>query len=182
MNYKALEVFYFFLEHYKVNPVADLEFKFEPSGSDDQSKRKSSLSFVKRIGVLTPSFNELYEVQNRFMTDLREMNVVYKIGFNYNAFNVLAPLYARYEKNVKEFRRLLKKYSSFNEVTEYYKKADNMLPDNVYETMKEDFSLFNDVTTKRLSEIKLCYPNWQVWDSEHPNWETINQLYKNAKK
>lgn len=182
MQYKSLDMFQFFYQNYKLNPVSVLEFNFEPSGADDQEKRKSSLSFVKRMNTVSPALNELYDAQVRMVSDYQEMRVVYKLGFNFNAFNVLAPLYAKLEKNVKEFQRLLKKHSSHPEVVEYYKSAESELPVNVYDMMKEDFAAFEKVTTVRIAEAKASDPHWTLWDSELPNWETVNQLYKNAKK
>lgn len=182
MQYKSLDLCQFFFEHYKLNPVAVLEFNFEPSGADDQEKRKASMSFVKRMNTVSPSLNELYDAQCRMLGDYPEMRVVYKLGFNLHAFNVLAPLYARLEKNVKEFQRLLKKHSSHPEVVEYYKLAEAQLPTNVYEMMKEDFGAFETETVQRLDAAKEKYPDWDMWDAAQPDWEAVNQLYKNAKK
>lgn len=182
MQYKSLALFQFFREHYRLNPVAVLEFDFEPTGADDQEKRKASLSFVKRMNTVSPALHELYDAQVRMVSDSQEMYVVYKMGFNFNAFNVLAPMYAKLEKNVKEFQRLLKKHSNHPEVAEYYKAAEAELPSNVYEMMKSDFAAFEAVTVRRMVVEKERYPEWTLWDSEHPNWESINQLYKNTKK
>lgn len=182
MQYKSLEMFQFFLQNYKLNPVAVLEFNFEPTGADDQEKRKSSMSFVKRMNTVSPALNELYDAQCRMLGDYPEMRVVYKLGFNLHAYNVLAPLYARLEKNVKEFQRLLKKHSSHPDVVEYYKLAEVKLPSNVYEMMKEDFAAFETVTCTRLEDAQSKYPDWHMWDGSSPDWELVNQLYKNAKK
>jgi hypothetical protein len=182
MQYKSLQMFQFFKEQYKLNPVAVLEFNFEPVGADDQEKRKSSLTFVKRINTVSPSLNELYDAQVRMVSDYHEMSVMYKLGFNFHAFNALVPLYAKLEKNVKEFQRLLKKHSSHPEVVSYYKEAESHLPANVYEMMKEDFALFETVTVERMKEVKAKDSAWTMWDSEHPDWDTINRLYKEAKK
>lgn len=182
MQYKSLEMFQFFLQNYKLNPVAVLEFNFEPTGADDQEKRKASMSFVKRMNTVSPALNELYDAQCRILGDYPEMRVVYKLGFNLHAYNVLAPLYAKLEKNVKEFQRLLKKHSSHQDVVDYYKLAEDKLPSNVYEMMKEDFAAFETVTVPRLEDAKAKYPDWDMWDGASPDWEHVNQLYKNAKK
>lgn len=182
MQYKSLEMFQFFLQNYKLNPVAVLEFNFEPTGADDQEKRKASMSFVKRMNTVSPALHELYDAQCRMLGDYPEMRVVYKLGFNLHAYNVLAPLYAKLEKNVKEFQRLLKKHSSHPDVVEYYKLAEAQLPSNVYEMMKEDFAAFETVTVPRLEDAKAKDPDWDMWDGASPDWEHVNQLYKNAKK
>lgn len=182
MQYKSLEMFQFFLQNYKLNPVAVLEFNFEPTGADDQEKRKASMSFVKRMNTVSPALNELYDAQCRMLGDYPEMRVVYKLGFNLHAYNVLAPLYAKLEKNVKEFQRLLKKHSSHPDVVEYYKLAEGQLSSNVYEMMKEDFAAFETVTVPRLEDAKAKYLDWDMWDGASPDWEHVNQLYKNAKK
>lgn len=182
MQYKSLDLFQFFYQNYKLNPVAVLEFNFEPTGVDDQDKRKASMSFVKRMNTVSPALNELYDAQVRMVSDYPEMRVLYKLGFNLHAYNVLAPLYARLEKNVKEFQRLLKKHSSHPEVVEYYKLAETQLPTNVYDMMKEDFGVFQTVTVQRLDTAKEKNPDWDMWDSAYPDWEVVNQLYKNAKK
>jgi len=182
MQYKSLELFQFFAQNYRLNPVAVLEFNFEPTGADDQEKRKASMSFVKRMNTVSPALNELYDAQCRMLGDYPEMRVVYKLGFNLHAYNVLAPLYARLEKNVKEFQRLLKKHSSHPDVAAYYKLAEEHLPSNVYEMMKEDFAVFETVTVQRLEDAKVKHPDWDMWDGASPDWEVVNQLYKNAKK
>lgn len=182
MQYKSLELFQFFFQSYRLNPVAVLEFNFEPTGADDQEKRKASMSFVKRMNTVSPALNELYDAQCRMLGDYPEMRVVYKLGFNLHAYNVLAPLYARLEKNVKEFQRLLKKHSSHPDVSAYYKLAEEQLPSNVYEMMKEDFAAFETVTVQRLEDAKAKHPDWDMWDGASPDWEVVNQLYKNAKK
>lgn len=182
MQYKSLELFQFFVQSYRLNPVAVLEFNFEPTGADDQEKRKASMSFVKRMNTVSPALNELYDAQCRMLGDYPEMRVVYKLGFNLHAYNVLAPLYARLEKNVKEFQRLLKKHSSHPDVVTYYKLAEEQLPSNVYEMMKEDFAAFETVTVQRLEDAKAKHPDWDMWDGASPDWEVVNQLYKNAKK
>lgn len=181
MTYKALEMQKFFQENYKLSPVAVLEFEFEPFGETDQDKRKSSMAFVKRMNALNPAFEELYEEQHHLLQAFSDMPVVYKLGLNENAFYSLVPSYVKLEKCLKSFQKCLKKHSGQPEVVEYYKKAEDYLSTNVYEMMKQDFALFEAVTTERMVETKAKYPHWDKWDSATPNWELVNLKYKEAK-
>lgn len=182
MNYQAVNMHNFFLNNYRLSPVAELEYRFEPVGDNDQDKRKSSMAFVKRMNTLEPALKELFDAQHHVLLSLAEMPVVYKLGFNKHAFNALAPLYAKLDKAVKEMQRLLKKHASVPEVVEYYKGVEPFLAVSVYDMMKADFSEFEKVTVARMAESQAKYPDWKTWDSALPEWETINVRYKDAKK
>lgn len=182
MTYQALEMQKFVKEHYRLSPVSEMEFAFEPHGETDQHKRNSSLAFTKRMKALDPVLQEMFDVQHKLFLCFNEMPVVFKLGFNYHAFNALAPLYAKLEKTVKEFQKTLKKHSGQPEVVEYYKELEPFLAVSVYDMMKSDFALFESETVKRMAENKASDPVWDRWDSEFINWEMVNQLYKEAKK
>ncbi len=181
MNYQALKLNQFFREHYLLSPVSVMEFEFEPFGETDQDKRKSSVNFVKRMNVITPFLNELYDEQHHLFQAVSEMPCIYKLGFNKNAFYALVPHYVKLEKSLKAFKQLLKKHSVHPEVAAYYKDAEVWLESNIYEMMKSDFAEFEKVTTQRLEQYKAEEPEWDRWDEATPDWSVVNEKYKAAK-
>lgn len=182
MNYQVLQMRQFFLDNYKLSPVAELEYRFEPVGDNDQDKRKSSMAFVKRMNSLETPLKEMFDAQHQVLLSFSEFPVIYKLGFNKHAFNALAPLYSKLDKAVKDMQKTLKKHSSAPEVVDYYKAAEPFLAVSVYDMMKADFAEFEKVTVVRMAESQAKYPEWQHWDSALPDWEAVNAKYKDAKK
>lgn len=178
MEYKVLEMQKFFNDNYKLHAVSDLEESFTPVGNTDQEKRKSSLTFVKRMSILQEPLDELFNNQCELISAFSEFRTTYKMGLNENAFYDLASSYAKLEKSLKDFLKNLKKHSNQPEIANHFESALPYLSTNVFNMMKEDFEAFEVVTKERMEINKERYPDFDRWDNHYPNWETIKERYK----
>jgi hypothetical protein len=181
MNYQVLEMKKFFLANYKLHPNAVMEYSFSPEGEDDQSKRKSTLAFVKRMNTLTTPLDDLFEEQHKLLHTLTDFHIVYNIGFSEVAFYSLSAMYAKVDKRLKEFSKTLKKHQSLPEVAAYFKNVETYLATNVYNMMKEDFLEFEKVTSVRMENDRKRFPDYHFWDAATPDMARVNQIYKESK-
>lgn len=178
MTYKVLEMKKFFTDNYKLHAGSEMEHVFVATGETDQEKRKSSLSFVKRMSALEQPLDELFQKQGEVLKSFSDFEIIYKMGSNEVAFYSLASLYSKLEKSLKDFNKSLKKHSNQPEIVEYFKEAEPYLSTNVFNLMKEDFDLFETVTVERMNEHKARFPDFNNWDSPVPDWEIVKERYK----
>lgn len=176
MNLQSLNMLAQIKEKYSLSPLAVMSYEFDSEGDI-----KKSQVFLKRLNQMTPVLEELYTAQHKIYMTLNEMPVIFKLGFSKVCFNALAPIYSQLDKNIKEFKRVLKKGSSFTEVVEFFKEAEAIFDVNVYEMMKSDFAEFQPTVDERMAVTKATYTNFDLWDSTEVDWVVVNQRYKEAK-
>lgn len=181
MNYKVLELKKFFLANYKLHPSAVMEYDYVAPGEDDQSKRKATLSFVKRMTALSDPLEKISAHQQKLFYALNDFDVLYKLGANEVVYYVLANLYSVLDKTLKEFSKELKKNQNQPEIVEFFKNAEPYLNQSGYAMMKEDFEMFEPVTTERLNSDKKRFPNHTVWMNPTPDMEKVNEIFKKTK-
>lgn len=178
---KVLELKENFQKHYRVAPLAVLEFNFDNSGEHDDEKRKKSMAFVKRLNALSPALHELAEVQFNLYGAFTDFAVVYKLGSNYHAYNALGKLYGSLEKRMKEFKTVLKKHSNQPEVAELYKPAVEMLDMSAFDMMRLDFEVAKPMFEERMREDQSRFPEFTHWDTTEVDFETVKENFKKAK-
>lgn len=181
MNLQALTLSKAFKEKYSLHGKAVLEYNFDNAGEHDLDKRGKSNNFVARLRTISTNFDAMYQQQHAVMSSFVEISCVAKLACNENAFNYLAPIYAKIAIACKNFRKAYKENEKVPEVKEYFKEAYDMLEINVYQMMKDDFSVLQLIVVERMEEDKKKFKDFSNAYSSDINWEFVNEAFKKTK-
>lgn len=181
MNLQSLALSKSFREKYALHGRAVLEYNFDTSGEHDLEKRGKSNNFVARLRTISPNFDAMYQHQFQVMSSFSEISCVSKLACNENAFNYLAPIYAKIAIACKNFRKAYKENEKVPELKEYFKEAYDMLDINVYQMMKDDFAVLQPIVHERMENDKKRFKNYDPVYSSYINWELVNENFKKTK-
>lgn len=181
MNLQSLAISKAFKEKYSLHGKAVLEYNFDNAGEHDLDKRGKSNNFVARLRTISNNFDAMYQHQHQVMSSFVEIPCVAKLACNENAFNYLAPIYARIAIACKNFRKAYKENENVPEVKEYFKEAYDMLEINVYQMMKDDFAILQPIVAERMENDKKKFKDFSCAYSSDINWEVVNEQFKKTK-
>lgn len=131
----------------------------------------------KQFKQIKDSLVELSDLEHAIIsTSSRLRSGLVPMGLNFHFYNYLAAIYGELFRVIKDFEKALRKAPTI--LKDYY--INLKLPDSkeIYSLMKVDFEKLLPLADEERKEAISRNPNWNAWDSNELQWDTINSNFK----
>lgn len=136
---------------------------------------------LKIYKTIKGQLEALYDAEFNVQLAARHIEVALNpMGMNYHFFNLMAGLYGKLFKAIKEFEKLLNKAPK--ELKEYYQNLTIPSSSDIYPQFKVEMDILLPLAANELQLAKDRNPNWTTWDECILDWDTLNQKYKEGTK